>query len=301
MQLQRLDPFAARHHGLINSAAAHRLGVSRSAWYRAVASGQLELLYPNVARLWGAPSTFPQRALAAVWAAGPQALASHRTSARLWGVERPDDEPLDVMLRSRRHNSQPLGVLVHRPRDLLDMRPIVRFNVPTTNPLRMLLDLGAVDPDAVEPAMIDMLAARVVSPAALRSTLYRHSRKGRTGITAYRLALESWMGDELPPDSELEAVMARLINTYRLPPMQFHARIAGFEVDFLIVGTNVVLECDGWGSHGLNRNQFEFDRLRNGELVAAGYVIVPFTWRMLTTDPDKVADRVRRAVARWRG
>lgn len=300
MRLHQLDRFAARHHGLINLRAALDLGLSRSAWYRAVASGHLEQLYPNVARVWGAPETFPQRALAAVWASGTHAVASHRTSARLWGVERPDDDPMEVLLSSRRYNSQPNGVIVHRPRDLLDLRPIMRFNVPTTNPLRMLLDLGAVDPDAVEAAMIDMLSAKIVSPAALRSTLFRHARRGRTGVTAYRQAIESWMGDELPPDSVLEAKMGRLIERFRLPPMQFHAIVIGFEVDFLVVGTNIVLECDGWAEHGLNRDQFEFDRMRNGELVAAGYVIVPFTWRMLTSDPKKVADRIRRAVDRWR-
>ncbi len=189
---------------------------------------------------------------------------------------------------------------MHRPRDLLDLRPIMRFNVPTTNPLRMLLDLGAVDPGAVEGAMIDLLSARVVSPAALRSTLYRHARKGRNGVTAYRQAIESWMNDELPPDSMLEAEMNRVIRRHRLPPMQFHAIVIGFEVDFLVVGTNIVLECDRWAEHGLNRDQFEFDRMRNGELVAAGYVIVPFTWRMLTKESATVADRVRRAVDHWR-
>jgi len=300
MQLRRIDSFAARHHGLINTHAARRLGVSRSAWYRAVAGGQIELLYPNVARLWGAPETFPQRALAAVWASGREALASHRTSARLWGVERHDDEPLEVLMRTHGAHPRTNGVIVHRPRDLLDLRPILRFRVPTTNPLRMLLDLGAVDPDAVEQAMIDMLSAKIVSPAALRGALYRHSRQGRNGVTAYRQAIESWMDDELPPDSKLEAEMARLIERYRLPPMQFHARVAGFEVDFLVTGTNVVLECDGWGDHGLDRDQFEFDRLRNGELVAAGYAIVPFTWRMLNTNSDAVADRIRRAVERSR-
>ena len=299
MRLHRLDPFAARHHGLVNLRAAQRLGVSRSAWYRAVASNQLELLYPNVARLWGAPETFPQRALAAVWASGAHAVASHRTSARLWGVERPGNDPLEVLIRTPGRHPRTNGVIVHRPRDLLDLRPIMRFNIPTTNPLRMLLDLGAVDPGAVESAMIDMLSAKVVSPAALRSTLYRHARKGRNGVIAYRQAIESWMADELPPDSLLEAEMNRVIERFRLPPMQFHAMVIGYEVDFLVVGTNVVLECDGWAEHGLNRDQFEFDRLRNGELVAAGYAIVPFTWKMLTSDPTTVADRVRRAVESW--
>lgn len=97
MKLHLLDSFALRHHGLINATAAQAMGISRSTWYRAIASEQVESLYPNVVRLWGSASTLPQRALAAAWAAGDDALTSHRTSAWLWGVERPGDDPIDVI------------------------------------------------------------------------------------------------------------------------------------------------------------------------------------------------------------
>jgi hypothetical protein len=94
--------------------------LSRSAWHRAIAGNQLEPLFPNVARLWGSPATLPQRALAAVWATHPGTMASHRTSAALWGVERPGDDPIDVMMPDRTRYSRVRGVVVHRPRDLLD-------------------------------------------------------------------------------------------------------------------------------------------------------------------------------------
>lgn len=118
-------------------------------------------------------------------------------------------------------------------------------------------------------------------------------------MTALRAALESWLDEELPPDSELEAAMAMLVLAHRLPPVQFHAIAAGFEVDFLVVGTNIVIECDGWGSHGLNRDQFEFDRIRNGDLLASGYTILSITWRQLKNAPDQVAQRVRSVILRW--
>ncbi|MDO8390467.1 MAG: type IV toxin-antitoxin system AbiEi family antitoxin domain-containing protein [Actinomycetota bacterium] len=299
MQLERLDHFAQRHHGLATIAAAAHLGISRSTWYRGIASAQFEQLYPNVARLWGSPDTFHQRALAAVWATGGDAMASHRTSAALWGIERPTADPLDVLLPSRVRHALPHGVVIHRPRDLLDLRPIMRHMVPTTNPMRMLLDLGAVDPGAVADAMIQVMTAKVASPAAIRSALYRHARQGRTGITALRVALQEWLDDELPPDSELERVMARVLRQYRLPPVTFHARAAGFEVDFLVTGSTIVIECDGWGSHGLNRNQFEFDRLRDADLTAAGYTVVHVTWAQLRDDPAAAALRLRRVIQRW--
>jgi len=93
--------------------------------------------------------------------------------------------------------------------------------------------------------------------------------------------------------------MSELLTTHRLPPAQFHVMVAGYEVDFLISGSRVVLECDGYESHGLNRDQFEFDRQRNAEVTAAGYVIVHFTWRQLVRAPAKVAERIEANLRRW--
>jgi hypothetical protein len=71
--------------------------MSRSAWYRAIDAGTLIPLHPNVARLPGTADTPEQRIIAGVAAAGPEALASHRSAARLWGIPRPDDDPVDVI------------------------------------------------------------------------------------------------------------------------------------------------------------------------------------------------------------
>ncbi len=299
MKVHLLDDFARRHHGLVNSTAAARLGISRAAWYRAIAGGQLEQLYPNVVRLWGSTPTFEQGALAAAWAAGPGALTSHRTSAALWTVERPFDDPFDVILASRVRHSLPHGVVIHRPQDRLDLRPILRSRAPTTNPMRMLLDLGAVDPDGVHPALLTVLTQRVASPAAIRAALFRHARKGRTGITALRTALEQWLDEELPPDSVLEQAMYDLVREFDLPPVEFHPVVLGYEVDFRVIGTQVLIECDGWGSHGLNRDQFEFDRIRNSELVGAGFVLAHITWGQLRKDRPNTARRLRTVIERW--
>jgi very-short-patch-repair endonuclease len=226
-------------------------------------------------------------------------MTSHRTSASFWDVSRPATDPIDLILPARSRASHLVGVVTHRPRDHKDLRAVIRRGVPTTNPMRMLLDLGAVDPDSVYDALIEVLSSKVASPASVRRTMIRHAKRGRHGVTPLRNALERWLGEDLPPDSVLEAKMAELIVRHRLPPVTFHAVVMGYEVDFLIDGTNIVIECDGWGVHGLDRDQFEFDRARNGELTAAGYIVIHFTWLMLTTDADAVAARVTDNVRRW--
>ena len=118
-------------------------------------------------------------------------------------------------------------------------------------------------------------------------------------MPALRAALDDWLFDGAALDSELERRMKRLAKRYRLPPMIHHAVICGHEVDFLVVGTPIVLECDGWEWHDKRRIKFEGDRFRGVELTAAGYIIVRFTWTMLTRQPQWVATKVIEAVRRW--
>jgi very-short-patch-repair endonuclease len=118
-------------------------------------------------------------------------------------------------------------------------------------------------------------------------------------VPAFRRALDAWLIDGRVADSVLERTMNRLLHRHALPPAQFHAVIAGYEVDFWIIGTPIVLECDGWATHGRDRRQFERDRQRDAELTGLGYITVRFTYARLVRQPQWVVDKVRRALARW--
>ena len=299
MKLNLLEPFAAAHHGLVTLDACRRESVSDATWYRAIADGRLEPLFPGVARMYGSAATAEQRIAAAVLAAGHGAMASHRSAALLWGVPRPADDPPEVILPRRSREATLAGVVVHRPRDQRDLNPARRQGIPTTNVLRMLCDLGAVDPTAVVAAVGHVVTNRLASAAALDSAIRVHGRRGRPGVPALRAALEEWVIDGKALDSELERRMKVLSKQHRLPPWQFHAIIMGYEVDFWFVGTPIVLECDGWEFHDKRRERFERDRKRDAELTAAGYITVRFTFTMLTRQPKWVVAMVRTALARW--
>jgi very-short-patch-repair endonuclease len=297
---QRLELFALDHHGLVTRAAAGRAGMSTSAWYRALSSGRFEPIHANVARLFGSPATREQRIAAAVLAASPGAMASHRSAAHLWGVPRPDDDPIDIIVVSRTRGLALDGVIVHRPRDDKDLSPVLRKGIPTSNILRLGCDLGAVDPPGARAAVLYVVTNAIASPRALRTACDVHTRRGRPGVPAFRAALDEFIIDGKPVDSILESTMRDVGRRFGLPAMEFHARVCGYEVDFLVTGTPVVLECDGWDSHGRKRRLFERDRDRTATLVADGYVVVPFTWRRLVRDPAWVARKVHAAADRWR-
>jgi very-short-patch-repair endonuclease len=297
MQLSQLDQLATANHGLVSQDSS---GLSRSSWYRAIAAGQIVQLYPGVARLHGTANTPEQRIAAAVLATGPTSLASHRSAARLWGIARPDTDPVDITLVGTRRRFVGFDdVVIHRPRDLERLTPQRRQGIACTNVLRAVLDLGAVDRPAVTDAVGHILANRLATLSALESVVVQHSEHGRTGIVALREAVAEWAIDAKPTDSLLEQTMYRLIRRYRLPDVEFHPIINGYEVDFRVIGTPVILECDGWMYHGLQHTQFERDHDRDAELTAAGWIIVRFTYRAITTRQQRTAERIASAVARW--
>jgi very-short-patch-repair endonuclease len=299
MGISSLDLFANDHHGLVTRKAAGNAGMSARSWYRAIERGQLEPLHPGVCRMFGAAPTPLQAIHAAVLAAGTGAMASHRSAARLWGIPRPDDELVDVILAHRSREATIAGAAIHRPRDLLDLKPSRRERIPTTNILRTLCDLGALDAAAVPGAVGHVVTTGLASPAALVGAIRRHGRRGRPGVPALREALDDWVLDGKPVDSVLEPAMRRLLATHHLPPAEFHARLAGYEVDFRIIDSPLVLECDGWTTHGRERRQFERDRTRDADLAALGFVVLRFTYRAIVNRPAQEAERIRRNVARW--
>ena len=73
------------------------------------------------------------------------------------------------------------------------------------------------------------------------------------------------------------------------------------EFDFRVRGTRVLIECDGWTYHGLDRRNFERDRARDADLIAAGWVVLRFTYRMITARPVVTASRIDAALRRWAG
>ena len=236
MGISSLDAFAARHHGLVTRRAAVRAGLSERAWYRAIEAGPARTVHPGVCRMYGAPIV--------AGPADPRGRARRRARAR-WprtarrrgcgGCPDPTTSAVDLHPAHPHPPCTVAGATVHRPRDLLDLNPSRKDGIRTTNILRTLCDLGAVDPAAVPGAVGHVVTTGMASPAALVAAIKRHGRHGRPGVPALREALGEWVLDGKPVDSVLEPAMRRLLDRHRLPPAEFHPRIGGYEVDFRVV------------------------------------------------------------------
>jgi very-short-patch-repair endonuclease len=193
------------------------------------------------------------------------------------------------------------GVVAHRPVDGLRVRSILRSGIATTTPLRTLLELGAVGTaDDVRRVLEHLLIAGTVTLGGTQSALERHARRGRDGVGALRSVLDEWTLGDRPPDSVLEAAMARLLARHGLPPPRFQHLITGpgfrYRVDFAYPEDRVVIEVDGWKHHG-SRAAFEADRARDATLRTAGWTVLRFTWLQISRRPAWVAAQVATAIS----
>lgn len=262
-------------------------------------SGQLELIHDGVARIAGAAVPPHQAIAAAVIAAGNGALASHRAAAALWDIPLPSPPAPELILPWRSRQATLAGVIVHRPRDLLDLGAVYRHGVPTCKLMRIVCDHGAVDPAGTHAVVGHIITNGWMSPEAFEAAIRTHGRRGRPGVPALRDALADWIADGKALDSELERRMKDLVKRFKLPAVEFHPIVLGHEIDFRVIGTPVLLECDGWEFHDKRRENFERDREIRAELTAAGYIVLPFTWTMLKRQQKWIASMIRGAVDRW--
>jgi very-short-patch-repair endonuclease len=293
---RKLAEQAAGQHGLITREQAAQLGLTDAALRWRCGTGSLRALHAGVYVVGGAPDTWHQRMLAGCLAAGGLAVASHRSAARLWGLLGEDDLVELSVLRPK--GPRPAGVLWHRSRDLVPEHTTVRQGVPVTNPMRTLVDLGAVfRPWIVEDALDRGLSTRLFRVPAVEGLLHEVARPGRRGCGVLRKVLDERALGSAPPDGLLEPRMARLLRDHGLPPAVFQHVVSGTgaRVDFAYPAARLAIEVDGYEVHGTPR-AMAADHQRQNRLVLAGWDVIRFTWTQVVRHPTQVAADVRRAL-----
>src|SRR5262245_50698878 len=88
-----LEERAEAQYGLFTLDQALASGMNRTTVYRRARLGRYVLRHPGVFSFAGLPESWERSALAACLAAGSEAVASHRTAARIWGLGDDGDRP----------------------------------------------------------------------------------------------------------------------------------------------------------------------------------------------------------------
>ena len=300
---EQLEERAERQYGLFTLAQAATCGVSAKTVYRRVGRGRYGHQQPGVFSLPGAPDSWEKSVLAACLAAGSDAVASHRTAARIWRLVGSEDDLIEITVpRGRLPRTR--GATIHRSTDLVGDHTTVRDRIPVTNPLRTMVDLAAVlSPDAVEDALDAGLRwPSLFSVPAVEAMRDQLARPGRHGAGVLRKVLEERALGDAVSDSKLERRMAELLRRAGLPAAVFHYVVCTpggiflAEVDFAYPEVKLAIEVDGFGVHGTPRAMAR-DFVRQNGLVANGWHVLRFSWRQVVGQPEVVAAAIRTALA----
>lgn len=288
-------------HGAVSRAQLLDRGATRNAIAWAVRVGELLPVAPEVFVIAGAPRTWRQALMVAVLDAGPGACVSHRAAAILLGIARQGMKEIVEITAPRSRSERLVGVVVHKPLDLVYERDVVIIDgIPCTGPLRTLVDYGVSEPwmevwDAIERA----IQADLVTHRGCEWMLSRLSKQGRHGCGPFRRALdERAIRMKAPHKGLLEPRMAGVARRYNLPAYEYQFDIFGdgsVLIDFAWIAEKVAVEVKGLKER-TNPKKLTEDFEREHRLTAEGWIVLSFTWHQVVRRPKYVADTILRVL-----
>jgi hypothetical protein len=290
---ESVNRWFAAHLGLITRSQAVRLGFSERQIDWLLHRGVWERLHSQVYRSAATPRSPLQLLYGACLATGDGAVGSHRSAAWLWDlVDRPPAVPEVSVPRNR--NPSIDHVVVHRSSDLGlgGARTRLLKGIPTTDPLRTLVDLAATARREELTTAIDRaLARRLTAVSRIEEELGRLGRQGRPGVRALRSNLRSRGLMGAPHPSVLESKMMRLFVRFHLPVPKVEVivgRDGEYRLDFSYPDQKKAIEVDGYAYH-FSPEQVQRDNARRNALEVEGWQFLVYTWLDVTHEPRRVA------------
>jgi very-short-patch-repair endonuclease len=279
---------AASQHGIVTTRQLIEAGFGPRAIRRRVDGGWLVRVREGMYQVGVFGGAFATE-MTGLLLCGPESAISHWSSMAVFAVApRPALVELSTTSGIRRR-----GVRAHRVASLPHGDVTVRHGLRVTTPGRTLVDLAPTTPPAeLERLVEEMQVQRLAAPDELAEAIRRAS--GRPGITKLRAACDL-LDEPFFTRSEAERRLRRLVRAAGLQTPRMNARIAGWEVDAVWERARLVVEVDGYRYHR-TRAKFERDRLKDAELLVAGYRVLRVTWRQLTREPERVVAMIAAAL-----
>lgn len=285
----RIARLAERQHGVVARRQLLALGASRQAIEVRLRKGHLHRLHQGVYAVGHMALTQKSRWTAAVLFCGPRAVLSHRSAAALWGLRGGFGGAIEVTAPAK---SRSRGSIRRHAADLAADEVTSRDGIAVTTVPRTIFDLAVSSgAQAVEHAIGETERLRLYDALSLEDLLERHPRHRGSAVLRECLGRlrESPAG---VTREELEARFLAFIDSRGIPRPRLNSWVMvgshRYQVDCLWPGQRIVIELDGYGTHG-TRTAFERDRERDRRLAVAGYTSIRITWRQLRDEPSSVA------------
>jgi very-short-patch-repair endonuclease len=279
---QRIGWIAGNQYGVISLAQLDAAGLSPSAARRRVAAGRLVRLHRGVFAVGHGAVSADGRRLAAVLACGAGAALSHRSAAAQWRLRRWSGV-VEVSVQSQVGRGRD-GVKIHRTRSLAPGDVTEVDGIPCTTVARTLLDVAALgDRSALVSAITRAEELRVYDGIAVEAV--RGRAQGKRGARLLREVLADWSDDRTR--SQFERELLAFLRRHALPEPEVNAWITvedrTLQPDFMWRGPRVILETDGYATHG-TRKAFGDDRRRDQLLTRNGWTTLRAAYRQLDGD-----------------
>ena len=280
-----IQTLAGRQHGIVKSKQVREAGLTQQGIRRRVEAGWLVPQYHGVYAVGHTALTSKSHLIAAVYACGEEALASHRAAGKLWGILR-GSQPIEVTARRSRVPGK--GFVMHRSRLIHDEDRSAIENIPVTSVARTLVDLADV--------LVEKQLANAVHEAEVKRLfdLRRVERvlerlPGRKGRHKLRRVLSAYRDVQPFIRSRGERLVLEMCEHHGLPAPRTNTWVDSCEVDFYWPEANLVLEFDGGAVHRTTRAFYE-DRKRDRALAVKGIHVVRATDR---DEPAALAGELR--------
>jgi very-short-patch-repair endonuclease len=292
---QVIAALADAQHGVVSRRQLLSAGVTAGAIEGRLARGSLIPLHRGVYAVGHRRLRREGYWLAAVLAVGRGAVLSHRQAAGLHGFRPSNGSTIDVSTK-RRVTVARIRVYTNRTLGSEDITEIK--GIPVTTASRTLVDVaGMVAEDHLVKALREADRLQILDVGGIERVLARTAHRTGKGHKAMRDALQQYAAIA-PHDthSTLEDDFLRLIHKAHLPPPQTNVDIHGFRVDAAWPTQRLVVELDGLAYH-LNRHAFQTDRERDRTLQVAGYKVLRYTWKDVTSDAQRTIGELRALLA----
>jgi len=279
---EEVAKIAEMHHGVFALHHLHDLKVSKTERAWRVDSGRWIELHQGVYRVGGAPHSWRGDVLAACWAGGTRAVASHRSAAGLYEIPGGREDIVEIMCprwQRTRHDD----LVVHETRVLTDDDRTTMDAIPTTTVERTIFDLATVCSQfTIELAIDNALRRELTSLDGLGRLLLRVGKRGRKGTRLLRGLLAERDPSYAPTESERELLLLRVLREHGLPEPERQFSIHDDDCSFIARPDlvyrelKIAMEYDSY-QHHVGKAALVRDSRRRNAMTALGWIVLVAT------------------------
>src|SRR3954462_9861562 len=276
-------------HGVVGRWQLLREGWSEEEIDRRLLKGRLHQLHGGVYAVGHRVVSREAGWMAAVLAAGPDAVLSHWSAAALWMIRPNARSIIDI---TTPHKSRSWDGIRRHHKALPADEVTLEEGIPVTSVPRTIFDLAATeDVDSVASMLRESEYRNLWDRLSLPDLVERY--RGRRGVRKVRLALQRITEEPSGRKrSKLEERFGPFLRRHRLPLPRFNDWILlgakRYQVDCHWSGKNQIVELDGWQGHR-TRTAFREDGARDRALRVAGYSVTHLTRNQLDAEPGAIA------------